>query len=463
MEKLEMLGVTDLIDIYKSKALSPVEYVNYMLGRIEKEELNSFVTITQEEAIKAAKLAEQDYVNGTEKALSGVLIGVKDIIDVKGYPTTCTSKAHINDIASEDAFVIKKLKEAGGCISGKMNTSQYAVGPTGEFSHIGPCKNPHDHTKISGGSSSGSAASVAGFLQPAAIGTDTGGSIRIPSSLCGAVGMKPTFTRISKAGVFNLSAVLDSVGPITRSVKDNAYLLNAMQGHNPYEWYSCRNDSEDFTRWIGKSIKGKKIAYIKEFFEDEDIDEEGRKLLDEALKVFQRQGAIVEEMELGDTSVFRTAHQRIIFASAWYALREDIKKDKDAIFQQVWQRALNGNVMSTEYLDYSDLREKFYGMMMKKTAEYDVVLLPASPTTATSIGVLEEEVNGRRKEILTTHPKFTWLCNFTGFPAISIPIGKKRNRLPMGLSLFAKPFEEAKVYQYAYSLERELDYDYSLD
>lgn len=458
---MEKLGVCELLEKYQKKELSPVEYIEYMLKRAKmQDDMNIFICLTEEQALVNAHKAEQAYQDGTAGKLAGVPIAIKDIINTKDIPTTYACAAYKEQIFDDDATVLKKLEDAGYCILGKTNTSQFALGPTGEFSFIGPCKNPHDKSKITGGSSSGSAAAVAGFLAPAALGSDTGGSIRIPSALCGVVGMKPTFGRVSKYGVMPLSSALDTIGPITRSVKDNATILNQLAGYDPLDFRSVKTPVQDYTSRLEESIKGAKVAVAIDWFEDEDIEDDVKALFQNALEKLKEMGADLVEVHFPDLSRYRKAHQMMIFAGAWHACEDVIRNHKDTIYEQPWHRMLNGNFSAREYLECEKIREEFIVVKQQLMRDYEVMVLPSAPCGATKIGAETAFVNGMEKEILTLHPKFTWMCNFSGYPAISLPIGKKDGILPIGISIVGKPFEETNIYRFASRLEEAVGYGY---
>lgn len=460
---MEKLSISGLREKYNKHELSPVEYTQYMLNRIhEQDDMNIFINVTDEKALADAKRAEQAYMDGSAGALAGIPIAIKDIVYTKGIPTTLACEAYKDKITDEDAYLVKRLEEAGYCMVGKTNTSQFALGPTGEFSHIGPCRNPHDKTRITGGSSSGSAAAVAGFLVPGAIGSDTGGSIRIPSALCGVVGLKPTFGRVSKEGVFALSAALDTMGPLTRSVEDNALILNQIAGYNPSDWYSVPAPTEDYTARLKESIKGMKIAVGVDWFEDEDIEEDSAVLFNNALNALKELGAQLKVVHFPDLTKYRRAHQMMIFASAWHACEDVIRNHKDTIFEQPWHRMLNGNFAAKEYLECARIREEFLKVKHELMGDCEVMIIPSAPVAATPIGADTAIINGKEKEILTLHPKFTWMSNFSGFPAISLPVGLNREKMPIGISVIGKPFDEANVYRVAGQLENMIGYDYTI-
>ena len=460
---MEKLGIRELKKKYEKHEINPVEYVSFLLERIQaQDDMNIFINVTAQQALENAQKAQKAYMEGNAGLLSGIPIAIKDIVHTKGVPTTYACEAYKNQIFKDDAYLITLLEQAGYCLIGKTNTSQFALGPTGEFSHIGPCKNPHDKTRITGGSSSGSAAAVASFLSPGAIGSDTGGSIRIPSALCGVVGMKPTFGRVSKYGVMPLSAALDTMGPITRSVYDNALLLNVIAGYNPLDWYSVKTPVQDYTERVEESIKGSKIAVAVDWFEDEDIDEETAKLFKQAIEGLKHAGAELVEVHFPDLAKYRRAHQMMIFAGAWHACQDVIHNHKDTIYDQPWHRMLNGDFTAKEYLECEKIREEFLVLKYELMEECDVMLVPSAPVGATKIGEQYTIVNGVEKEILTLHPKFTWMCNFSGFPAISVPIGYEANHMPIGISIIGRPFDEANIYRFARKVEENMSYDYTI-
>src|SRR5215212_11741863 len=239
--------LTDLAGAFRERRLSPIEVVGTLLGRIEAEDkvLNAFITVTGERALEEAGRAEREILAGRHRGpLHGVPIGLKDLIYTEGVRTTMGSAFFEDYVPDHSATVAAKLGEAGAVLIGKTNTHEFAYGPTGDRSHFGPTRNPHDTARVSGGSSGGSAAAVAANLLYASLGSDTGGSVRIPAALCGIVGMKPTFGRVSKHGVFPLSWTLDHLGPLTRTIEDNVLILNALAGYDSEDPYSVSRPAE---------------------------------------------------------------------------------------------------------------------------------------------------------------------------------------------------------------------------
>ncbi|HJQ29547.1 MAG TPA: amidase, partial [Rubrobacter sp.] len=306
----------------RERRLSPVEVVRALLERIEADESNSFITVTAERALEEASRAEAEILAGRYRGpLHGVPVGLKDLIYTRGVRTTMGSAFFAEHVPGHSATVARKVEEAGSVLIGKTNTHEFAYGPTGDRSHFGPTGNPHDTRRITGGSSGGSGAAVAAGLCYGALGSDTGGSIRIPAALCGTVGMKPTFGRVSKRGVFPLSWSLDHVGPLTRTVEDNALMLSVLAGHDPEDLHSIDRPPEDFTRDLERGLRGAGIGLPPGFY-FEHVDEEVEARVREAAEIFASLGAEVREVEI--PSLWDTLKaQRLILAAEAYAVHEE--------------------------------------------------------------------------------------------------------------------------------------------
>lgn len=451
---LEQPGIAELSALFQKKALSPVEYTAFVLEQAQRyQELNLFITMMAEQAMEQARAAENRYLKGEPKSpLDGIPLAIKDMIGVQGVPTTQGCSFYKDDIAPEDAFVIKVLREMGVVFPGKANTSQFALGPMGDVSHIGPCRNPHDPKRVTGGSSSGSAASVAALAVPGALGTDTGGSIRMPAALCGVVGMKPTFSLVSNAGVKPLSHVLDTIGPLTRNVRDNALLLNAIAKHNPLDWRNADRAPEDYLVGLGKGLSGKTILTY-ESWNQEDVQPEVAQAMKDGLDILKQAGANVIPVTPPDLSEIRKAHQLVMCAGGHAAHQQDVLRNNGDVFDQVMQRLLSGDTTSDHYITCLEERPHLIRLLLDLFGAADAFLLPSTPITANRILDQEVTFSGKSYVPITTHPRFTWIANFSGFPAISLPAGKDQLGLPIGLSLIGKPFQEATLYQLSACLE----------
>ncbi|MDQ3304194.1 MAG: amidase [Actinomycetota bacterium] len=437
-----------------ARRLSPVEVVRALLERIEVDETNAFVTVTAEQALERASRAEREILAGRYKGpLHGVPVALKDIIYTRGVRTTMGSALYAGHVPDHSATVARKLEEAGSILIGKTNTHEFAYGPTGDRSHFGPTKNPHDARRITGGSSGGSGAAVAANLCYGALGSDTGGSIRIPASLCGTVGMKPTFGRVSKNGVFPLSWSLDHVGPITRTVEDNALMLNVLAGHDPKDHYSVDLSPEDFTRDLQRGLRGAGIGIPTTFY-SEHVEEEVQARVKEAAEVFVSLGAEVREVEI--PNLVDTLHaQRLILAAEAYAVHEErLENDPESFGEEVSERLVEGE--RPRAYRYANARRR--GMFATEQFDcalhgIDALLTPTLPITATEIGQREVSIGDYEETVRSALTRFTGPTDLTGHPSLSVPCGTTASGLPVGLQLIARRFDEAALYRFGYAYE----------
>jgi aspartyl-tRNA(Asn)/glutamyl-tRNA(Gln) amidotransferase subunit A len=450
MSDLEKLGCAQLLELFSQKKLSPVEYIRHTVKSIQSSRLNAIAAFDESIAMDAAKESEKRYMAGEARSLEGLPIGVKDIIETRQLETTYGCDAYKGNFPKEDAFVVGKLKEAGANVSIKTNTSQFALGPTGEVSLGGPVKNPYDETKVSGGSSSGSGAAVAGNLLPGALGTDSGGSIRLPSALCGAVGLKPTFSVVSNRGVLPVCESVDVVGPVTRSVLDNALILNAIAGYNPLDWRSAPMQGKDYTRALKKPVRGMRAAVAGEFFEGP-VEGAVREKCMDAVGVAEEKGVQISRVNLGDLGELKKMHQILLMASAHSVHQEDIQKHRGSIYDQVYKRLKSGDVSSIEYIFDERKKNDMVKRLLDAMGENEFLLMPTTQITACDIGRGEEEMDmeGHRLSPFLTYGAYTWIASYSCFPAISIPVGFNKKGLPVGLSIMAKPYGEANLYRFA--------------
>ncbi len=443
----------------KEGKVSPVEATEAVLGRIEERdaELNSFVTVVPERAMEAARTAEREIRSGRYRGpLHGVPLGVKDLIFTAGLRTTMGSAFFEDHVPDHDAAVVRKLEEAGAIIVGKTNTHEFAYGTTGDRSRFGPVGNPHDPSRISGGSSSGSGAAVAAGLVYGALGTDTGGSIRIPAALCGAVGMKPTFGRVSKHGVFPLAWTLDHVGPITRTVEDNAHLLNALVGHDPNDPYSVRRETEDFARDLGDShgVRGGVVGVLSGFYQER-LDSEVAEKVGEAIEAFRGLGA---EVRLVEVPLLRETleAQRLVLAVEAYAVHAGrLRTQPERFDEEIRERVAAGEApRAHEYAEAQRTKLASLRAFGKAFENVDVLLAPTVPIPATEIGQRLVLVHGREEPVRASLNRFTGPTNLNGLPSLSVPCGHTTSGLPAGLQLMGRPFAEATLYRYGHAFER---------
>ncbi|BCJ87608.1 amidase [Effusibacillus dendaii] len=455
-----LLGsLTDLSDSIRQKRVSPVEVTQQALDRIEQTnpKLNAFITVLQEKAIENARTAEREIVEGNWRGpLHGVPIGLKDLVFTEGVRTTMGARIFKDYIPDYSATVVNKLEEAGAVLLGKLNTHEFAYGPTGDRSFFGPVKNPYDLEKITGGSSSGSGAAVAAGMVFAALGTDTGGSIRIPAAHCGIVGMKPTFGRVSKYGVYPLAWTLDHIGPMTRTVRDNAILLNVLAGYDPKDPYTVQLETEDFTRLLEQGVKNSVIGVPSNFYFDY-LDPEVEREVRQAIELFRRLGADIREIEIPQLPDTLLA-QQITIKSEAYAIHRQLLEERGTEYdEEVKERLLTGiDTKAYEYVDAQELRQAGRRAYLETLQKVDLLLAPATPILPTPIGQRDILFGGKTDNVRAVITRLTGPTNVTGLPSLVVPCGFSQSGLPIGLQLIGKPYEEANLYRFGYAFEQEI-------
>jgi aspartyl-tRNA(Asn)/glutamyl-tRNA(Gln) amidotransferase subunit A len=451
------LSLADLAAALRERRLSPVEVVNALLERIESEDakLNAFITVLPEKALEEATRAEKEILAGEYRSpLHGVPVGVKDLIYTEGIRTTMGSAFFEDYVPDHSATVVSKLEEAGAILIGKTNTHEFAYGPTGDSSHFGPTRNPHDPGRIPGGSSGGSGAAVAADLCYAALGSDTAASIRVPAALCGVVGMKPTFGRVSKSGAFPLAWTLDHVGPLSRTVEDNALLLNVLAGYDEQDPYSVDRPVEDFTRNLQRGVRGGVVGVPTSHYFEHAEDEVERRAR-EAVEVFRSLDAEVQEVEIPHLPETLKA-QRIILAVEAYTIHKERLENEPERF---------GNEISSRLRDAEHLKAYRYATAQQVTKrrsleeferaleEVDVLLTPTVPIAATEIGQREVKIGDHEELVFSALTRLTGPTNLNGLPSLSVPCGLTGSGLPVGLQLIGRSFDEATVYRYGHAYE----------
>lgn len=455
--KLNELGVKALSTLYINKKISPTEVTKALLDRIEKENpsLNAYLTVTAEKALVEAEAAEKRIMKGIPlSAVDGIPMAVKDIIHTKDITTTFGCEIYKNFIPKENAAIVEKLGALGMPLLGKTNTHQFALGVTTDCNYFGATRNPYNLDRGCGGSSGGSGCALAAKLTPFALGTDTGGSIRIPASYCGIVGMKPTFGSVSAAGILPLSYSLDHVGPMTRFVEDNAMMLNAMVGYDSKYNMSLKRKEEDFSRFIGEDIKNLIIGVPYGYFEDNIQFGVKEKVL-KAIEKLKDMGAVIREITLPDLTDYRTAHQKILTAEAYQIHRQDLAQHPEMIDDSVRERLLQGAITAAEYIDAQFLKQKFSSLFADIFADIDLIVLPSTAVTATKVCNSMIDINGKESLIYDPATRFTWIADLNGYPSLSMPVGFSEG-LPVGFQIMGKPLSEAVIYKTAYQLETKL-------
>ncbi len=448
---LGYLGLTDAGELIRTRKLSPVELTRALLARIERHDgrLNAFIRVSSESALSAAKAAEADIMSGGWRGpLHGVPFGLKDIIDVAGVPTTSHSKILLDNVAKADAVVTARLKAAGGVLVGKLSTHEFAIGGPSFDLPFPPARNPWNRECHPGGSSSGSGVALAAGFVPAALGTDTGGSVRNPASMCGIVGMKPTYGRVSRRGVFPLAFSLDHVGPMTRTVRDNAVLLNIIAGHDADDPGSADVATADFAAGIGKGLKGVRIGLARHLYAEAPVaSPEQLAALDAAADVFRSLGAEVREIRLAAYDDYITCNRIILTAEAFAIHRRWLAERPGDYGALTRQRILPGaSISATDYIDALRLRQRLIQRTTEAMTNVDVVLTASSLDPTCRIDDAEA--------VARTYPRqVRQPFNVTGQPALAMPAGFTRDGLPLSLQLVGHNFEEVMVYRVAAAYE----------
>lgn len=481
MTDLTNLTLTETLDGLKNKQFSATEVTQSYIKSMEaNRRLNAYVLETPEVAITQAKEADTRYANGTNKALDGIPMGIKDLFCTKGIRTTACSHILDNFIPQYESTVTQKLLNAGISILGKLNMDEFAMGGSNETSYFGPVINPYkadnsDADLVAGGSSGGSAAAVSANMCVAATGTDTGGSIRQPSALCGVTGIKPTYGRCSRYGIMAFASSLDQAGPIAKSVKDCALLLNVMAGHDDKDSTSATVAVPNFTQLIGKDIRGLKIGIPAEY-RPEGLNAEIAKLWDDGIAMLKARGAEIVNISLPHTKYALAAYYIIAPAEASsnlarydgvrYGLRVEgngldemyINTRSEGFGKEVKRRIMIGTyVLSAGYYDAYYLKAQKVRHLIRNDfieafKKCDMILTPTSPTPAFPIGdksMQDNPINMYLNDV------FTVSVNLAGLPGMSIPMGLSEHGLPLGLQLIGQAFDEQRIFQVAATLEQD--------
>ncbi len=437
------LSLTNERDLVKSSEHSASDLASACYRQIEKlnPTLNAFITVIPPEP--------QEFPQSGSMPLQGIPVAVKDLYNTKGIRTTSGSKFFADNIPTEDAFVVQKIKKAGGQIIGKTNTHEIALGVTNNNPHFGACRNPWDITRTPGGSSGGSAVAVATGMAMAAVGTDTGGSIRIPAALCGVVGLKPTYGRISLRGILPLSWNLDHAGPITRKVEDAALMLQVMGGYDEQDPTCMKTLPGDYSSHLMDSMVERKIALAVGSFIEEAADAEVLEAIREAAKVLEEQGVIITEVNVDFLKEAALANSLMTQADGAAFHRERMKEHPDWFGADVRQRLETGAAFtSSEYALARRTQVETRRRCELMFDQFDMLILPTTPIAAP---MLEGENAVERARQLT---RFTSPFNLTGLPALTVPCGFTQEELPIGLQIVSRPWNEAGVLRTGYAYQQ---------
>ena len=471
--------ITELTTALRNKEFSSEELVRFYLQRCEtfNPELNCYISLLPDQAIKQAKLADKRLQSGDAGPLAGVPLAHKDIFCTKGIATSCGSKMLANFVAPYDATVVSRLNQAGMVTLGKTNMDEFAMGSSSETSFYGAVTNPWDKTRVAGGSSGGSAAAVAARLVPVATGSDTGGSIRQPASLCGITGLKPTYGRISRYGMIAYASSLDQGGPLAQSAADAALILNAMAGFDPRDSTSVDQPAEDYTANLNESLAGLTIGLAKEFF-DERLDNNIKNIIQTGIRKLEDLGASRKEIELPNSKLSVPVYYVIATAECSSNLaRYDgvrfgyrcqhpkhwadlyFRSRGEAFGKEVKRRIITGTyVLSAGYYDAYYLKAQKIRRLIRDDfsralAQVDVIIGPTAPRPAFK---LDELINDPISMYLSDI--YTVSVNLTGLPAISIPAGFTHEGLPIGMQIIGNYFTESRLLNIAHRFQQVTDW-----
>ncbi|WP_303853427.1 Asp-tRNA(Asn)/Glu-tRNA(Gln) amidotransferase subunit GatA [Salinicola salarius] len=471
------MTLTELAKGLKAGDFSSRELTASLLDRIERldGDINSFITVTRDQALSAADAADQARAKGDSRALAGLPLAIKDIFCTQGIRTSCGSKMLDNFQAPYNATVVEKLEAAGMISLGKTNMDEFAMGSSNESSFYGPVKNPWDRTAVPGGSSGGSAAAIAAGLAPAALGTDTGGSIRQPAAFCGITGLKPTYGRVSRYGMIAFASSLDQGGPMARSAEDCAHLLGAIAGHDLRDSTSVARVVPDYLAELDAPLDGLKIGLPKEYFGN-GLDAEVESAIREAIRVYESLGAKVCEVSLPHTHLAVPAYYVIAPAEASSNLsrydgvrfghRCENPVDLEDLYKRTRAEGFGDEVKRRILIGTHTLSEGFFDAYYRKAQqvrrlirqdfvdafeEVDVLMGPAAPTPAFDLGAKKDPVSMYLQDI------YTIAINLAGIPGISVPAGFAGKR-PIGLQILGQHFAESQLLNVAHQFQQATDW-----
>ncbi|MCI0519410.1 MAG: amidase [Chloroflexi bacterium] len=452
---LAALTLRDAARWIEDEEVSPVELTRAHLERICQVDgqVNSYITVLEKDAMRQAEAAEKEIKAGVRRgALHGIPLALKDLFETGGVRTTHGSRVLGGYRPEADGYVVSRLKNAGAVILGKTNMHEIALGVTNVNPHFGPCRNPWDLNRMTGGSSGGSAAALSAGMCLGALGSDSGGSIRIPASLCGVVGLKPTFGRVSLRGVLPLSWNLDHVGPMARRVADVAILLQAIAGYDVQDPASINAPAEEFITEMEDGVQGWRIALAgDEHFTE--ADEEVWSAVQAAAEVFASLGAAVEAADFPEGYLAAQTNIRMLLSDAAAYHHERLANQPEDFGEDIRTRLQNGAAIAAP--DYSLARReqsRLRRLYERFFEEYDVLLTPTTPVTAPLIEGPDALEEARR---LT---RFTAPFNVTGLPALSLPCGFTRDGLPIGLQIVCRPWAEGLALRAAFAYEQAADW-----
>jgi aspartyl-tRNA(Asn)/glutamyl-tRNA(Gln) amidotransferase subunit A len=456
-----LMSLTSVARAIAQKHLSSREATQSCLDRIARCEprLNAFIAIEADGALKAADAADAALAQGHGRgALHGVPLAHKDMYYEAGRVVTCGSKIRRDFVASTTATALQRLKDAGTVRLGTLQMAEFAYGPTGHNAHFGAVHNPWAFDHITGGSSSGSGAAVAARLTFAALGSDTGGSVRMPAHFCGVTGLKTTVGRVSRAGAMPLSQSLDTVGPLARSAEDCALLLGLMAGADPADPTAASGPLPDYLAAVQRPLKGLAIGIPTAFYVD-DLDPEVARIIDETVAVLKREGASIVQVELPDQRQLSAASQLVLAVeAAAFHKRWMIERPQD-YGPQVLMRLQNGlAVPAVSYLEVMRWRGPALAAHLAAVSRVDAVIAPVAPLAAPTIAESDVGNSPDADAVIQRLTRFTRPVNYLGLPSLAVPAGFTGNGLPVGMQLIGRPFDEATLLRIGAAFQRATDF-----
>ena len=456
-DELYYKSAHELANLIATREVTPVEVMEAQLQRIEETEgaLNCYITLLSEQALEEARQAESAVMAGESLGpLHGVPVAVKDIIHARGVRTTAGSRIMSDFVAQEDATVVERMRRAGAVLLGKLSCHEFAFGATGTNPHYGnPC-NPWGTSRVTGGSSGGSGAATAAGLAVLTLGTDTGGSVRIPAALCGIVGLKTTFGRVGRYGVVPLSWSLDTVGPMTRTVRDAALLLGVIAGKDEHDGFTSSRPVPDYLQTLDGDMKGVRVGVIKDYFFD-GLAPDVESAVNEAVAVLEGLGARLEEVSFPRIRETVAASALILSAEGSAYHERYLRTRPQDYGPDVWERFEVGRmILATDYVNAQRVRT----MVSREYAELmeglDVLVTAVCPIPAPKQGELFVELGGEERDVREVLSGLTRPFNVVGVPALSLPCGFTSEGLPVGFQIAGKLFDEATVLRVGHAYEQ---------
>ena len=454
----QTLTLASAARLIRSKEISPVELIQAVLSRIDRlnPRMAALITVTEREAIAQARAAERAVLRGKGLgALTGIPLSIKDLFDTRGVRTTAGSRVFADRVPAGNAAVVDRLEDAGAVIVGKANLHEFAFGVTSVNPHYGTVRNPWNPDRISGGSSGGSAASVALSMALGSIGSDTGGSVRIPAALCGVVGLKPTFGRVSRYGLFPLSWSLDHVGPLARTVEDAAVMLEVIAGYDPRDPHTRKNAVPSYVRALGQDIQGLRVGVPCSFFFDR-LSPQVEAAVRAAVDRLEKLGGRLVEIDLPHAGLQESIFSNIASPEA-YSYHEPLLRDRGALYgTDVRGRLEVGRrLLSIDYVRAQRARSLLKDDCKRAFGSADVLVAPAVPVSAPLIEETSIDWPDGTEPMLLALTRCVRLFNIVGLPAMSIPCGFTAEGMPLAFQVVGKAFDEPTVLRVAYAYEQD--------